>query len=282
MLARAMLVAFAVSTLAGCAGSSASGGDGPEDDTDFDDLDLDATESTGVIRGLVVDDRITPLEGADVELSGNGVSAAATTDAAGRFGFDGLVPGVYFMRASLLNHDSVQATADVVAGVDDPPMQRILLTRLSTEDPFSFQNKFEGFIQCGYSVQGVISYLCLNDYEKLVQPDDVPPTMSEVWDNRGYVRSLDGNWSTIVYELTWEPTAQGTSPEMFVLVSFWNRTSSDAYARLGGGPPNVLLRIEVGEEAVGQQGCCDMIPPEGLPDLYAWAGIQTQSGGPPV
>src|SRR5687768_18580677 len=60
--------ALILTALAGC-----SGGDGGkpapiEDDTDFQDLDLAATATTGIIRGLVVDEAIRPLGGAKIGL----------------------------------------------------------------------------------------------------------------------------------------------------------------------------------------------------------------------
>jgi len=263
------------------AGCSDSAKEGAKAGADFGGLGLDATDTTGIVRGVVVDERIVPVEGAGVRLRGEAEERITTTDAEGRFGFDGLRPGTYFLTVGKLNHEAGQTTAEVRAGVDEPTIVRVLIARLSAVEPFSQLSKFEGFIQCGYSVEGVISFLCLNDYETLVVPD-IPPTLKEVFDSRGYVTALDGNWSTLVFELTWEPSAQGTSPEMFELVSFWNRTASDAYARLGGAPPAVVLRLESGEVGPGQQGCCDMVPPEGIQDLYVWAGIQTESGGPPA
>jgi hypothetical protein len=256
--------------LSGCASSAGpDAGDGSSQE-DFDDLDLDATSTTGIVRGLVVDDRIVPIPDAAVALRAPDGEQTATTDAQGRFGFDDLPAGTYFISASKLNYESVQTAVEVVAGEDDPAPVRVLLTRLFSVEPFSFTTKFEGFIQCGYEAI-IITSLCLNDYETILVPD-IPPTLKEVFDNRGYVSALDGNWSTLVFELTWEPTAQGTSEEMFLLVSYWNRTASDWYGQEGGEPPVVMLRFEAGEDHASSSG--DVIPEEGLPDLYAYGGIQ--------
>ncbi len=265
--------------LAGCATSSApsapSGGDGnlPSDPGSFDDLGAKPTATTGVILGVVVDRGLRPLADVNITLHTQPERITKTTND-GRFAFGNLPGGSYALTASLLNFKDAQTTAEVVVGDAEPKILRIQLEALYSQSPFSVPFDFEGFIECGYSVRNVISYLCVNDYEKLAGGDDIGPTLNGLIDTRGYVQRLDGNWSTIVFELTWEPTATATSPAMFVLVSWWNRTSSDAYGKMGGPPPNVILRFETGETAPGQQGCCDVIPPEGVKDLYPWAGIQ--------
>src|SRR5687767_9017090 len=85
---------MAATLLSGCTG----GGGKPAQTTgpaaDFEDLDLKATETTGLIRGLVVDEAIRPVAGADVGTTLPDGSARNTTSAAdGAFGFDGLPPG---------------------------------------------------------------------------------------------------------------------------------------------------------------------------------------------
>lgn len=278
---RPLWVALAL-VLPGCAASS-GGSDAIEttDASSFGDIAKGPTATTGIVLGVVVDPGIRPIAGAEVLLHGSPEKTTTTTDD-GRFAFSDIAPGTYFISASKLNFDSSQVSVDVVAGDANPDVYRIQLQPMFDQAPYSIPHDFEGFIECGYSVRGVISYLCVNDYEKLVTGDDLGPTLNGLIDNRGYVVALDGNWSTLVFELTWEPTSTGTSPAMFILVSWWNRTSSDAYGRIGGPPPNVLLRFETGEEAVGQQGCCEVIPPEGVHDLYPWAGIESAEGGAPV
>ena len=49
-------------------------------------------------------------------------------------------------------------------------------------------------------------------------------------------------WQAIVYEMIWEPST-GTSSNMFMLTSFYNRTASDSYGSEGGTSP-LLMREE--------------------------------------
>src|ERR1041385_6406528 len=92
----AIVAVLAGALLAGCSSNNhAATPAGPS----FDDLGLQATQTTGVIRGVVVADAIRPLAGAKVALSGPEGRTTNTT-AQGTFGFDGLAAGTYFVRVS--------------------------------------------------------------------------------------------------------------------------------------------------------------------------------------
>src|SRR5688572_18477641 len=89
---------LACALLAGCSGGGgAKGEDGLDSLDDFDDLE--ATDTTGVLRGVVVDASVRPLAGVDVTATGPGGQLTGTTSEAGAFGFDRLEPGTYFVSA---------------------------------------------------------------------------------------------------------------------------------------------------------------------------------------
>ena len=140
-----MLVLLVV-TLAGCSGGGSPSGDAA--DVPDGAPELKATATTGVIRGLVVDDAIRPLADATINVTGPGVATSARTGEDGFFGFQGLPPGTYFIRASRLAHDTLQQSVEVVAGVDDPPLVRIQLTFVPTAAPFVMALQYTGFAQC--------------------------------------------------------------------------------------------------------------------------------------
>ena len=113
--------------------------------------DLEATETTGVIRGVVVDSAIVPIVGATITISTTGQSTATNED--GAFGFDGLEPGTYFFEVTKLGYAPVQQSADVEAGVAQPPVVRVqMLPDESFVDPYSEMFQYDGFYQCGTSV----------------------------------------------------------------------------------------------------------------------------------
>lgn len=133
--------------LAGCADS---GGTPQEEDTTGLDDELVATDDTGIIRGIVVDAAIVPVEGVRITIDAAGLET--TTNAAGEFGFQGLEPGTYFLDAERLGYLPVQQSTDVQAGVEKPPLVRILMERDKTFNPYSTTQYYKGFYECGSSV----------------------------------------------------------------------------------------------------------------------------------
>jgi hypothetical protein len=131
-LALPLLLSFVA--LAGCS----SDGD-PEADALAEaeraaaELQVEATDTTGVIRGVVVDQAVRPLAGALVVLANSQMNA--TTSEAGVFAFEGLEAGTYFLTASLADYTTVQQSVDVIAGVDNPEAVKILLAAIPRAAP---------------------------------------------------------------------------------------------------------------------------------------------------
>lgn len=97
------------------------------------ELQVKATETTGVIRGFVVDGAIRPLGGALVLLANTDKNT--TTSAEGAFAFEGLEAGTYFLTASLEDYATVQQSVEVVAGVSNPEAVRVLLAEIPRGEP---------------------------------------------------------------------------------------------------------------------------------------------------
>ena len=131
--------------LSGCAGGSSD----PLEDAGEEAPELEVTDSTGGIRGIVVDQSIVPVTGAKVVLSGG---RNTTTDEEGLFRFTALEPGDYFVSVTKLGYTSVQQAATVEAGVADPPIVKILLTRLTTAQPYLDHYKLDGYYECGFAL----------------------------------------------------------------------------------------------------------------------------------
>ena len=171
-----MAFLLAAVTLAGCS----SGGqepEAPETDVDFGELDLEATDTTGVIRGIVVDEAIRPIANAAITIRGGGSELSTTSTEAGSFGFDGLEPGTYFLSASKPGHFGAQASAEVVAGVEEPPIVKLLLNRDAASAPYFVLHKWEGFLECGLSVValcGVADEVTNDNFATVMVIDGVP------------------------------------------------------------------------------------------------------------
>jgi hypothetical protein len=138
--------------LAGCSGGGAD--PDPALDADFEDLGLEATSTTGVIRGIVVDDAIKPVAGATVTLSGG--AGTATTDEGGLFGFDDLPAQTYFLQVEKAGYRPTQQSADVVAGVAEPPIVKVLLQADASTLPYVVQHLYRGYIQCSFKVANIV------------------------------------------------------------------------------------------------------------------------------
>lgn len=141
-------VSLVTVALAGCSATPAAE---PVEEVDFSDIDLDATSSTGVIRGVVVDEAIRPISGVLVQLTGSNPRNATTTDE-GLFGFDGLEPGTYFLQVGKAGFKGVQQSADVVAGEAEPPVIKVLLLQDAATAPFVEAQVYDGYIECTTSV----------------------------------------------------------------------------------------------------------------------------------
>jgi hypothetical protein len=138
--------------LAGCSSPSKGPATGPE--PSFDDLGLQATSSTGVIRGVVVDDAIRPIAGAKVTLMGDAPKEAVSTDQ-GTFGFDGLPAATYFVKVHKAGFTDAQQSADVVAGVADPPIVKVQLLADPANQPFTEILQWTAFLECGGAIPQV-------------------------------------------------------------------------------------------------------------------------------
>lgn len=129
----------AVLLAAGCAGP---GDDGEGEGTETAGLDL---------AGVVVDQAIRPLSGANVSATGGGMEFNATTDEEGRFGFTGLAAGVYVLTVSKPFYSTSQVTTQVQAGQETPLVKVELVLETGTL-PFANQLAWEGFLECSAGI----------------------------------------------------------------------------------------------------------------------------------
>jgi hypothetical protein len=131
--------------LAGCADSAA-----PEPvDTFSDDFEenLVATSTTGVIRGVIVDNAILPVLGVTVKILA--LAKETMTNDAGAFGFSNLDPGTYFLEISKPGYNTTQSSATVVAGEAKPPIVKIQITPNPTTQPYVESTTLAGHLACG-------------------------------------------------------------------------------------------------------------------------------------
>lgn len=172
----------AVTVLAGCSDPQASAAAADDPFAGLAD-DVEVGDTVGAITGVVVDAAIRPLANATVEVVSTG--ANTTTDATGRFAFEDLEPGTYFLRAAAYRHEPTQVSVDVVAG--SPSTVRILLVRVGGAEPYKTTLHFEGYID---------AWLGIGQFAvELVSPGTIPCTCA-------WTFPVDANLTSIVFEST--------------------------------------------------------------------------------
>lgn len=253
-------------TLAGCAeGTTPTATD---DEAKFQDIEI--TDDKGIIRGLVLDPTITPIEGATVTLKGREVATLSNAD--GAFVFTDLEPGTYFLEVGRLGYSSTQTSVTVEAGIKAPPIVKVQLVPDATSLPFIQQFQFDGFIQCSTvsivvgaavcSFPGLVGVDIGDDflvrYETSGYPDHIQGEM--VWDS---TQPLGDSLNFQIWDGTTSSPLSNTGPSPRIISenrSFWE---SGEGSRKSGSP-----MVTPGEEfawrvfAGGLEGTdhCDTIP----------------------
>lgn len=145
-----LLVALPSVALAGCSEDPAdTQSDDPGTPANFDDFDLEASETTGILRGVVIDEAIRPLGAVLINvMKPGGGNLTMETEDDGLFGFDDLQPGDYFLTAAKEGFVTIQAAATVIAGDSDPDPVRILLIQDPSTAPFIQPEHLDGFMTC--------------------------------------------------------------------------------------------------------------------------------------
>ncbi len=152
-----LITLLVTATLAGCSGPPPA----EVADEAFADYEksLEATATTGLIRGVIVDTAITPLAEATATILGTG--ATAETDDEGRFTFTELEPGMYFIEATKPGYNSVQHSIEVIAGVSQPPIARMMLEQIPGLEPFVTPLHISGIMVCSAQVAVAFATGCL-------------------------------------------------------------------------------------------------------------------------
>ena len=201
---RALFAALLLSTivLAGCSGGGGGGKTpGAGDTPQAAEIDVDPRSRLGAISGVVVDQAIRPITGANVALTQGGNTS---TDEGGRFAFVDLEPGVYFFTVSATGFLATQGQADVVPGAAATARVQLQpdLTPVAYHETFSK----DGFIQYGASIATFAANLVMDEF-------------LDQGTCNCYVQFNTGPGAVaIVIEATWDPAIAcpaGTSDDMY-------------------------------------------------------------------
>ncbi len=277
MRAVSLFLIFLVA-LAGCADSKAP----VAEDDGFTDKPLESDATTGIIRGVVVDDSFTPVAGATIVLQIDGGTQETVADAEGRFGYSKVPPGVYFLKASAELHTETQFSATVVAGQAQPPIISVQLVRLYAGDPYVVPIVQDGFFQCSQANTPPYLYSSSPCHSPANGVDLCDMAGACLPQNRDFHADVEAGWQTMVFEMTWESTAQGTSDRMGMSVSTYKpeRNTNHWFASVASKNP-MRFQLDVGTpHATAQEGSGPMgpVPVDGMVDMSYYISVRSPEG----
>ncbi|HEX9815977.1 MAG TPA: carboxypeptidase-like regulatory domain-containing protein [Candidatus Thermoplasmatota archaeon] len=200
-----------------------------------------ASDTTGAIAGLVVDDSLLPIAGALVGIQDQ--TLTATTDVGGSFTFNALPPGRYVVLANALGYQAASKAADVAAG--EVVNARLVLSPLPTAVPFPETLQFNGLIECGWGISGAGTGNCLPIQFLLQQTGTQNPTNTEIIGL--FLHSDAPSIVQGVFEMAWDPSAATTAAELSLLVELeqTGAIGGDQYGSASGPSP---LRVVTDNE----------------------------------
>lgn len=247
MRGSSVAVAFAAAFLfSGCADGATNVGQGAPvlEPT----IEVEATKTTGVIRGVVVDEAIVPLAGVRVAVATVGGTLETETNTGGGFGFEGLEPGTYFVRTERFGYDPVQQSVEVEAGVSEPPYVKILMARIAGLVVGVDVFVWEGFLQCG-----------TNNLAACAAPNSVSGTvcgysnravcLGELTDDEfGTSINITANASIVQSEMVWK-TTQPVGESMSLILRYgtqkdWDEGFYSGQLNRSTGPSPVMADVE--------------------------------------
>ncbi len=279
-----VLLLLAAGSLAGCTsdGPSTPSSD-PEDDA-FGEIEVEATDKTGAIRGVVVDEAIRPVADASIVVPiPDGEPLRTTTTENGAFGFSNVPPGTYFVKVARQGYFDAQQSVDVQAGLADPVPLKILLQVNAATAPYHQELTFSGFIECSTTLialcavpNGDLQGDLTND--RFIQNFalDAPPQWLQsemVWDSTQTISDRLWLWHSYGDEegsfsgSLPDPHTTGPSPLLLV------HNGSQAAEVSLGDPNQLVLRIFSGD-------IDGTSAPDAISNCYGAPGVICFANGP--
>lgn len=149
-------------------------------------FDGDAFSSDrGVVRGVVTDTELRPLEGARVAVEGQGLDARTGPD--GRFVLPDVHPGQHMLHVQAIGHHAVALAIDVRAGA--PTDVEIALEVAPAEVPYIELLTKRGFVVCDVNAVFVV-----------LAPGPVPGCDQS---NALFNQTVADSWRYLVVEAAW-------------------------------------------------------------------------------
>lgn len=216
---------LAVSTiLAGCSGQA-----GPE--SDQPELSVDATGETGAVEGVVIDDAVNPVVGAQVATTSAAGVVQSVTEESGKFVLNGVTPGRQTIFAAALGYNSVAKVVEVVAG--EVTSISLTISPIPIVQPFvETFGPYEGYFECRLARLGTTGE-CGWLGGGFDHPTELYPNDKSIF--RFNITSED--YRTFVGDMRWQQGSFATSTAMRLAFSYDKRDSNHYFCSGEGGTP---------------------------------------------
>ncbi|MGB1586618.1 MAG: carboxypeptidase-like regulatory domain-containing protein [Thermoplasmatota archaeon] len=232
------------------------------DEEAFSEFEGDVSDTTGLIRGLVLDPAIVPVAGVTVTIQGLGLETVTNED--GAFLFGDLDAGTYFLEAKKLGYLSVQQSVLVEAGVERPDIVKFQLIEDLANQPLISSYQYDGFMQCSFTLV-VVGFNACGLASIVDMPLDNPLVVHDIAPNGTFAqtemvwRSTQALGDQLQLMYSWgecdtfycDKEVEGTSP----LVLSANGDELDTYLSDPANPntPGLMIRV-FGTESSAAQG----------------------------
>jgi hypothetical protein len=200
-----VLVLVAAPMIAGCIAEepsvrAASGSDNGPVSAPAGEVD----ESTGALAGLIIDEELQPIPGAEAGLFETDFVASAASD--GSFSFSLVPPGDYLLLVGALGHASRSLVVSIVAG--EVTTTKVTLANVPIAAPRAELFLFNGYITCTIGAFGALSEECGQGLQTDVGTFGTNP--NNKIDYRWNVTDVT-NLQDTVLELDWQPGSAAAS-----------------------------------------------------------------------
>lgn len=189
------------------------------------------SDTTGSIAGSVVSEEVAPIQGA--QLLVKETEQTASTDDAGRFAINDLVPGTYTVFVSALGYSAQSARLDVVA--KQVTEKTFAMTAVVVGVPHHTTETFAGRFECSAALVDTLWTEC-------------PGMAQAAPDSTSQIKFTKPEGVTyIVAELRWTQASAGTGQNLDFNLVQQGRDDSQWYANVFG-PATLKIVVEVGEK----------------------------------
>lgn len=179
------------------------------------------------------------------------------TSSTGGFGFEGLQPGTYFVKAHKAGYFDIQSAAEVVAGVNDPKLVKISMqTDTSFRKPYVQPQQLEGYVECTTSVLAACG--AANFAAAAPCIFGLPCVENATNDRFGLYVYYDANASMIQSEMVWD-SSQALSVELTLEMenTGFCDAPGDTYVQDVTGPSPIYNKLDQKDvESVPFGGSC--------------------------